>query len=353
MTTFGSAIQVLLGDRYGRIIAEVEPRLGPISWRLNKVGKVDITFSKNDPKVTADNLRLANRVLIQFDNGLPAWGGVIDFPETWTRDELTVTALSGEHLLALRQTEKALYFTNVPIGYIFSKIITDANTVTDTGVSVGTVWGGGTTNSPEYHYTPLLDVIQTSLLDRLSTAEFYVRPYEEDGYIKFEANLYERRGADKPNVGLIEGHNITELQRVVQGPVVNSWSLAGADVSGDVSSGWGDGRLISSVQDADSITDYGFREGSEIKVDVKDQATLDNEADTLLDESKQPWNSIQMKAVNRAPALFASYDVGDRPWLESYSYGHGGFESLVRVEGREYFPETGAAQLLVSEVIDA
>ena len=76
------AVQVLVGDRFGRVLGEITPLLGNITWRLNKIGKTTVTISKKDAKVSENFFRYGNRLLIQFtdDIGLPAWGGVMDTP---------------------------------------------------------------------------------------------------------------------------------------------------------------------------------------------------------------------------------------------------------------------------------
>jgi len=341
--------QVLLAGQDGRIIAEVSPRIGPVSWRLNNVGKTTLTFSKRDPKLTAANLQLANRVLIQFDNGLPAWGGIIDLPSAWARDDYTATVYSGEQLLALRQTAISRVFTDATVGTIFENLVAESSDITQSGVDVGSVWIGEELFTRDYHYANVLAVIQNELIGGLSTADFYIEPSEVGGFIKFTANLYERRGSLKTGLMLIEGHNVSELRRTEQGPVVNSWDFAGADISGDSSSGWGDGRLTSNAIDLTSALAYGLRQGSSVQSSIKDQTSLNNVAATELSRTKEAWNGIEMKGVDRAPALFAGYDVGDRIPLEAYSYGFDGFEATVRVEGREFFPDTGQLGLLVSE----
>lgn len=351
MTYLGCPVQVYLADKSGRLIAEAEAMVGPISWRLNKVGKVTLRFSPKDLKLTQTNLYLANRVLLRFTNGLPDWGGVIDFPETWTGEHMEATAYSAEYLLALRTTGKNKTFSAATVGTIFSSVITDANSISAVGVEVGNVWGGGSVHDQDYHFATILGIVQDQVTGRLSAAEFYVEPTLSSGTITFAAHLVERRGLDKPNVALLEGHNVTDISRTRQGPVFNAVDLAGADTGSDTDNSWGDGRLTARAENGVSIGDIGLREVGFTRPNVDTQATLNAEASTALAEVLKPKNAIVARAINLAPATFASYDVGDSVTAQLFSYGFGGgFSGLVRVEGREFFPNNCTCDLLLREV---
>ena len=64
------ATQVLIGDRFGKVLAEVTPEISEGAWRLNEIGRAQLVFSKKDPKVTELLLRHGNRVLIQFSSDI-------------------------------------------------------------------------------------------------------------------------------------------------------------------------------------------------------------------------------------------------------------------------------------------
>ena len=83
--SFGTYIRGIVGDRSGRVLAELTPEWGPISWRLNDVGQASFRIAASDPKATVHNLRFGNRLYIDFDNGLPPWGGVIWTPQDFER----------------------------------------------------------------------------------------------------------------------------------------------------------------------------------------------------------------------------------------------------------------------------
>ena len=334
-----------VGNQFGRLLTELEVDISSISWRLNNVGKMTFDIAKTDSKLTLDNLAYGNLALVEFDNGLPDWGGVIDPPRDWGDEAVGITTYSGEKLLGTRQTDEGRYFDGATVGGIFQKVIQEAHADRPLPISIGEIWGGGEGHSPEYHLKDLLYIARDSLCGRLSTADFDLSPRINSGAIGFMANFYERKGSDKPGVALIEGHNLTDIRLKEQGTIVNSWDLAGEGSSWDA-----DVRLLSYKEDLDSIARYGLRQDSKIFSDVSIQGTLDTHAENLLAESKDPHNMLELTAINLVPALFSDYDVGDSVMVQLTSFGFGGFEGLVRVLGREYEAKTDTCKLVVREV---
>lgn len=332
----------LVGDRTGKIIAELEPDVGPVSWRLNDIGRCQFAIARNNSKATETNLRYGNRILLEFDNGLPVWGGIIDTPRVWENDIITCNAYSGEYVLTFRQTDRGRYFNGATVGDIFQAVIGETNEQLTLGLNLGQVWTGGDTHSPDYHFANLYNIVQDSICTRLSNADFDVTASEVEGKIIFTANLHQRKGADKNNVALMEGHNLTANARLnEQGTIVNWWDLAGA---GD---GWGDDRMVSNTEDLPSQRIYGLRQAATIYSDVSIQSTLDAHATNALAESKDPHKMIEIEALNIAPAGFSVYGVGDSVRVVLPSYGFGGTDTTVRILAREYNPASGTCGLVV------
>lgn len=338
-----SYARIEVADRSGKKLAELTPRLGAISWRLNDIGRATFTIDKSDPKATAENLAYLNRILITFDNGLPNWGGILDPPRRWTEHEIEITAYTGEYLLTLRQTDRGRYFTSVSVGYITQSLLNEANDVWATGLMAGSIWTGGSTHSPEYHFANLFKKIRDSLFRRFSTGNFVVTPAETAGEITFSLSVAERLGSEKPGVALLEGHNVTLAELLEQGPIVNVWAIVGEGTT------WGDDRNYAYESDAASMSDYGYREGSEIRADVSEQDTLDAIAESLLAEYKDPHSILTLRAANLAPAAFADYTLGDTIRVQLPTYGFEGYDHMVRIYAREYDPALGECNLVVRQ----
>ena len=339
-----SFARFVVGDKSGTTLAELSPDIESISWRLNKVGKVKFSLAITDSKAIQDNLRFGNRVLIEFENGLPNWGGVIDVPREWDGSNITCMAYSGAHLFKYRITNKGRYFSGAAAGTIFQSLIEETNQVESTGVLIGDIYTGGSGHSPSYHYKCLLDIFQKSLTKRLSTSDFDFTASESSGQITLTANFYLSKGADKTQWALTQGANLISIKLIEQGPIVNYWDVAGEGTN------WGSERLTANEQNADSIGLYGLRQGAKVYADVSIQATLDDHAENLLDDSEDPYNIFELEVADKVPAKFADYDLGDTITLVAPDYGFRGTKTTVRILDRSYDPTSGRCDLVVQEV---
>ena len=338
--TAAAEVLVLVGDQGGRLLGELRCDLAGVAWKLNNYGQARLTMARADGTARPELLQFGNRMLIQFGNGLPDWGGVIDTPRQWSNGKIAVVAYSGEYLLTWRITGRGRYFNQVTAGEIFRALLREAKPV---GVDAGTVWMGGTLHSPDYHLRGLFDIYSKSLTDRLEAADWSVSAGLADGVIRLRANFHERRGSDHGNrLALVDGVNAVVGKMDEQGPIVNEWQLAGAGT------GWGETtRIYAAASDQDSQTMYGLRQRGELRVDISQQSTLDANALLGLGDTRQPRKVVSVQALDRPPARFRDYDVGDTLLLEAPGVGFDGYEAAVRVVAREFLPDTGACALVI------
>jgi hypothetical protein len=341
---------VQIFDRTGVPIGEVLPEIDYASWRRNEIGQAVFTLAKSDPKANDVYLRAQNRVLITFDNGLPAWGGVIQPEFSIDQTKITIRALTGESLLLRRLTGRGRYFREEPVGGIASVLILEADAVWPLGISLGDVWGGGDRHSPDYHYKDLLTIFRESLFKRLSAADFYAEPLVgENGRLTFLLYVVERRGRDVPGVALHQGLNVLEPTKVdYTGPIINAWTIVGDGM------GWGADRPVAVAEDLASIDRFGRLERSEIHQGVIFQETLQATADNLLAETAWPRVILDITAVDLPPATFEQYDIGDNLAVELPDYGIGSsFVGAATVLGRAFYPKNGRLNLVLEATTSA
>ncbi len=331
---------VLVGDQFGRVIGELDGEVVGVAWKLNDYGQARLVLPRSASSATERLLRPGNRMLIQMSNGLPDWGGLIDPPRRWRNGRIEVTGYSGERLLADRVTDRGRYFASATAGNIFRALLNEAVPV---GVEIGQVWMGGSLHGPDYHYRGLHDIFTKSLTGRMEQADWNVDARLVGGRIVFRANFYERRGRDHGRrLALIEGVNLAPADLNEQGTLVNEWFLAGAG------SGWGaDSRIYATARDENSIRRIGLRQRGDIRTDVSVQETLDNHARAALAESMAPRPVVDPLALDRPPARWGQYEVGDTIRLELYEVGFGGYETSARIRAREYLPGRGVCSLVV------
>lgn len=340
----GTNAVVQIFDRTGLPIGEINPLVDFVSWRRNEIGQAQLTMAKSDPKANNVFLSAQNRVLIKFDNGLPDWGGIMQPDFTIEHSTITVKVLTAEILLNGRMTDQGRYFESDTVGDIATALIEEANAIVPTGLDIGGVWEGGDRHSPEYHYKNLLSIFQESLFSRLSTADFYAEPVVgSDGRLTFTLHIAERRGGDKPGLGLHQGLNLDDAIKVsYQGPVINRWVAIG---DGD---GWGDSRPIAAADDETSQQRYGILEASEIHQGVTMPATLQAIAENLLAQTANPRVILDVTAVDLPPARFVQYDVGDVLTVELPDYGIGSaYIGTAQVQSRAFYPSNGRLNLVL------
>ena len=320
-------------DRSNKQIAEIEPAWEHLAWRLNNKAQGAFWMRMDDPLCTPTILRLGHRVYAEFDNGLPAWGGVIDIPRKRKPGLVRVTVYTGERLLDWRRTAQNRTFGQQPAGYILRTLVEEENTETATGVTVGEVYTGGVGRSTEYHYHDLLARIID--LCRLSGYDFAVLPtIGDDNRIVFSVNWYQRRGRDLTNsVWLVDGQNVKDPVLDEQGPLANRVILVGDGTT------WGDDRTVSIKEDTTSRNLYGYREHAEVQTGVSNPETLEANAIALKERMARPYNIVTLSALNQEPGKFEAYGIGDILQAELFTdYADWHYSGPVRVIAREWRP---------------
>lgn len=332
----GVYVSLLVTDHRGVPIGDLEAELESVAWLLNETSVARLTAAV--PRTAAELLQIGNRLLIEFDNGLPRWAGVIDLPRRWAYGQVRLTAYSGHRLLDWRVTGRDRRFERVAAGGALRGILQeqDAPAV----VLPGSIWLGGPALSLEYHREALLKALED--MSAKAAADFDVTGQMENGRLVFRVHLYERLGVERPNVYFIEGVNASVESLEEQGPIVNEWFTAGAGA------GWGEtGRLYGHARDGVSVGDYGLRQDAAVWSDIDDGATLDARTAVSLAATREMYAALDVSALNLPPGRFADYDIGDGVGVALFSMPSGGLEARRRVVGREFRPRDGACEVLL------
>ncbi|HIP95654.1 MAG TPA: hypothetical protein EYH32_00380 [Anaerolineae bacterium] len=338
------AVRLLVGDRTGMVLGEIVTEIGPVSWRLNGIGVAEFAVARSAPAFREDWLRFGNRVLIEFDNGLPAWGGIIDFPREWNARGVKIKARGLGSLLKYRITAKTKYFNAVPVGRIFHDVLDDADKRQALGlVWDGPIWMGGGAHYPRYHFKSVWWVL-TESIRKMENCDFRFVPLLRDGKIVFRPELHEVLGEDKRHkVALWEGDNVTDVVMSEQGPVINYVVVPGSGT------GWGDDRQVAYAKEEESKQLYGLREDCVLRAGVTQVTTLHRHAEWYIREMAYPHTRMTLHVTNTTPARFSDYDVGDIVRVVLPSYGFCGYDRACRVLAREFDPVTGRCAVVLEE----
>lgn len=350
-TSIGYNARLLIADPSRKIMAEVQFAIEPISWLINDFGTTRITASRTDVNCTADILRPGNWLYVELDNGLPPWAGVLMPGRQFSSSAVSVEVTSAEHYLKRFHTDKGRYFAKATVGHIFTSVIGEANATWGMGVAIGEVWGGGTLHSPEYHLESIWSVVVDSITGRLENCEFCIEPTLRNGRIELTAHLRQQSGVFRPNVWFVQGHNLTEDEYKEVDELTNHWLLAGDDLNGE-GTGWGAGRLLDVTNgiNVESIGQYGLWQSSLIEQGIREQATLTEYARYLIGETATPKVMVCGSAVDKSPARFVDYKVGDTVRLIAPQATFAPLDTFVRVVGREFDFADGVCQVALSNV---
>lgn len=335
-------MRVLIGDRFGRVLGEIAPSVDTISWILNEIGSTRICLPRSDSKATETYLRLGNRILIQADNGLPAWGGLLSLPRNWSKGRICTQCFTVENVFKTRVTGKNVSFYQYHVGEIFKILMRSEEGKDSIGIELGNTWMGGSFHYPRYHYSTIWDILSNDLR-QMERCDFKFTPYLDSGFIKFKAELFYEAGQDRSNqVALVEGRNVAAgLEFTEQGELINKFYAIGEG------STWGADRLVRTGRVQESITKYGLREASDIFPGTSYEYTLEMQARNALKMKSEPRQIFVLPVSNNEPGTYSSYRLGDRVKCELYSFGFQGFNDTVRVLGRDYSPATGNCRLAV------
>lgn len=335
-------MRVRIGNRFGKIIAEVIPGIGPITWTLNGIGKMTLTLATSNSKATETNLQIGNRIYVEFENGLSPWGGIIGLPRTWSGGIISVACYGIEHLLKYRCTEKNHSFYGQPVGAIFQELLLREEQQDPLGIVLGSIWLGGNLHWPRYHYKSLWYVLDYSMR-KMERCDYRFVPYLEDNHIKFRADFAQELGTNKiTKVSLVEGRNIAAgLQLEEQGAVINAHYAVAEGAT------WGTERLVIPAKDLESIAKYGLRETGRVYAGTSVPSTLEMYARNELTTNSEPRKIFTLPVTNHEPGMFASYDLGDTIKCVLSSFGFNGFDGDVRVIERTFNPNMSSCDLVV------
>jgi len=336
-------MRVLLGDRTGSVRAELtEGNISDILWRLNQSGTATIRIKRGSAAFRRELLEPGARVYAEFDNGLPAWGGVLDLPRVWQSGLLEMRAHTIERLLKYQMSTKTRAFYGHVVGSIFSQILLEADQRAAIGIRMGRTWMGGALHYPRYHFRDAMWIINESIR-KMENCDYRITPYLSNNRILFRAELFELLGDDKRDqVLLVEGANVAEAKLTEQGEIVNRVAVIGSGAT------WGEREVVWGVEEA-SRRKYGLREKMLAPADVSQTATLNRYADNAIRENAYPHTLAVLAVANVKPAIFEDYDVGDIVRVQLPSYGFEGYSAPMRIIARGFDPSSGRCELVCDE----
>lgn len=324
----------------GRILGEVQPQFRRVLWMLGNNGEAEMVFAADDPAVLGGMVSPGRRVMLQFDNGLPDWGGVLDVPidrDGWT---VGVRAYEPTHLLKGRLTGRNSA-VQTDAGHVAAALIAETNAEDATGITVDFVDAIVGDVAQTYHLARIGDVLAN---DVAPYAEWVVRPHLSAAGLMFRMYMAPRLGRDlSARVRLVQGVNMMPPKIVEQGPIVNQWIVVGN--AGDWDPAAATPRAVAVATDSGSQYRYGLRQDT-ATADQDDETNLGTLAAAAVAGTAEPYVALRATVLNLPPATFGQYDVGDWITVELHG-GYAGKELVMRVVGRELDVESGTCEVIL------
>lgn len=311
------------GNAAGRLLGEA----GPVAWRADGYGTMTMRLSPAEAERKAALLAHGAPVKLEFVNGLPPWSGVLDLPESATRDATQLTIYSTEYQLGwvvagedanfisisdggerdwypasivyalMQQTDLGSRFHMEPAGHRYST--TKPLTIDGRGIDLLSIFNSIRSAAPEFHW-----LIEPIGFPVSSTMRTLLHPYE----------VYRRDRRD--DVQLIEGANFVQVEAVAQGPIYNYITVAAGNYDPD------------DPVRREYLVHYGDWQAPQLRRERFITATEVTGSSSQNDEGgwqellrqraiaeharwSRPRTRVRGVVLNRRPALFGSFGPGD------------------------------------------
>lgn len=345
-------------DRAGFMLTEFEASTER-EWLIGEYGEATFTLARTDPHCRRMFLEYGNRILIQSNADdpagvdLPDWGGVIHTPRTWGDHDVTVTARSGEFLVAFRRGPVSMTHVDT-FGGMFRRCLPYLNKPEDLYIREGEIYDGGKAIERTLELHEMYDAIVDMAED--AGHEWSIESaIDNAGRLYFLANWYEKRGV-ACDYGLEEGVNLTAgSQFTEQDDIANDVLAYSSQMDG-----WNINH-VRTAKDADSIARYGLRQSTlSVSCNGGDTAAVLAAAKAELARKKNPRATFELEVTSDLTAgldavgqirLGNSYPLS-LSTIGFYNENEFGYAGRVRVIGMNWSDSDQTLRLNCEEVED-
>ena len=346
---------VYVADHDGTIIGELQGALESVAWRVDGYGTAAMLLAPETVEDTPWLLEYGNRVLIEFDNGLELWGGVIDVPQELATGQVRVQMYQATFMLSWRLTPRHAAYSGYTAGAVISDLVQ--------GAAVGIEAGAPRVSADEpinatFVYEPVLTAVGKAR-DLDPELHWFVETRSQNGQrVSFVLRLFRGALADRTaQAVLLHGHNLAGTTLLEQGPIVNETIIArgDADLSIDYT-GQTSGALEGQNGEIDVVTSAASRQRYDLRQEFVTLADVTETADpgrgfrAAVARSKmlaQPRLRVQGSALNLEPARYRDYGIGSRVAVEMDSPRP--IYKELTVIGMEFAPSQGTLSLVFDD----
>lgn len=330
---------VYVGDREGVIIGELAGALESVVWAADGYGTAALVLPTDAPSY-AHLLQYGNRALIDFSNGLPLWGGVIDPPRETRLGQTRVQLYEAAYTLSWDWTGEAAAYAGdrlYPAAQVLAGLVRDSHL----DIAIDPLAADGERVSVQFNNESLLSAAEKlrGLEPRL---HYRVRAEPLRGQrIQFALQaFYDALEDDTGRALLIQGQNLIDWQVLEQGPIWNEVTAASQSEAA------ADGRFVATATAPASQMSHGLRREPVALAGLDEDATPGQTAVAArarVAALGEPRLRARGMVLNQEPGLYRSFGIGSRVAVEISRPTTARLELLVI--GMEYVPSSGVLSL--------
>ena len=348
---------IYVGDHEGAIIGELQGALDSVAWRVDGYGTAALLLAPETVEDAPALIEFGNRVLIEFDNGLPPWGGVIDPPLEMATGQARLQLYQAAYMLTWRLTPRAASYEALAAAAVIADLVAAA----ELGIDAGNTLPADEQDEPlsvSFTYETVAAAVgKARELDPALHWYVEARPSTARA-VSFRLRMFRDALADHTQQAvLLHGHNLVETTTLNQGPIVNETILAAGDADLSVDyAGAGEGSLEGQGGDVNVVRNVASRQRYDLRQEFVTLADVTEDADpgrayrAAAARSRmmaQPRLRIQGTALNLEPALYRNYGIGSRVMVEMA--GPSPLYKAVTVIGMEFTPGAGTLSLVFDD----
>jgi len=301
---------ITVADRDGRVIGELWGQLEGVNWRMDGYGQAALLAPPDLARDRPWLIEHGNRVLIEFENGLEPWGGVIDLPRETSAYSARVQMYQAAYVFNWRLLAQDAHYRGEwsnQAAHILRSLVYFRG---DMNVYAEPISGEeGPTVDVTFGQEESVASAAGRLRDLDPAMHYIVKGRRENGRIEFYLNAWHGvRRDDSRVVALISGHNFVGATTMEQGPVFNviRTAVPGRDAP------W-------TSTESGSVARYGRREEWLTPTGVEEwgPAQAEHTAHNRLGQVAWPRLRTSGAALDLPPGRFRDYGVGSVVTLEA------------------------------------
>lgn len=314
-------------NAHGNAVGRLNGEVGPVLWRIDGYSTVTMRLAPREFERKSGILIHGNPVKIEFANGLPAWGGVVDPPREYPRDAVTLTFYSAEYMLGWATADeyaeyvtgdRALWRPHAVFADVLAKEAIGERYQID---PFGGTWGDATEGIAVDGRGDDLLTIADAIRSAAPEFHWYVEPLAPAlaGSLRFLARSFYRFRRDRrAEATLVEGYNFVNAEVVETGPLYNYVTVTAGNYDpadpvrrtylyryGSVSAGERMRELHVPLPEIIGESLHVEATGERMEEVLRRRARAEYE------RWSAPRVRIRGQAVNRPPAVFGTYGIGD------------------------------------------